>query len=132
MNKEQLIQLAKDVRANAYVPYSNFPVGAVLVTESGKIYTGTNVENSSYGLTICAERNAIFKAVSEGERRFTTLVVVADTDKPCMPCGGCRQVIREFGSEIKIIATNLSGQIKENTIAELLPDAFGPEDLNKN
>ena len=129
MEKEKLIELAKSVRKRAYVPYSNFAVGAVVVSKKGEVYTGCNVENASYGLTVCAERNAIFKAVTEGEREFSLLVVVGDTEGPCMPCGACRQVIREFGSDIKIIAANLSGESKETTIAELLPEAFDYNDL---
>jgi cytidine deaminase len=129
MNKEKLIQLATEAREYAYVPYSRFPVGAALVCKNGKVYTGCNVENASYGLAVCAERNAIFKAVSEGERDFSVLAVIADTEGPCTPCGACRQVIREFGLEIKVVCANLSGQVKETTIAQLLPDSFGPEDL---
>ncbi|MDP8203947.1 MAG: cytidine deaminase [Candidatus Tenebribacter mawsonii] len=121
--KQKLIEAAKKVAENAYVPYSGFHVGAALLTESGKIFTGCNVENSSYGLTNCAERTAIFKAVSEGETKFTELVVFSKTDELFYPCGACRQVISEFSSDLKVSIISLKDTL-ETTIAELLPHGF--------
>ncbi len=126
----ELIEIAKEVREQAYAPYSNFKVGAVLVTKNGKVFTGVNVENASYGLTNCAERTAIFKAVSEGERDFDTLVVIANTDKPVAPCGACRQVMAEFGN-FKVILANTKGDWIETTVQELLPYGFDKSDLEK-
>ncbi len=125
---EELIQKAKEAMKNAYAPYSQFHVGAALLTKSGKIYVGANVENASYGLTNCAERTAIFSAVANGERDFDTLVVIADTEKPVAPCGACRQVMAEFGN-FKVILANLKGEVFETTVDELLPYAFDKEDL---
>ncbi len=130
MNNDTLIEQAKKARAFAYIPYSKFAVGAVLVTEDDEIILGCNVENASYGLTNCAERTAIFKAVSEGKRRFTKLIVIGDTEGPISPCGACRQVINEFcAPNMPIILANLKGDIQETTISALLPYAFGPSDL---
>jgi cytidine deaminase len=128
MRTEELIQKAKEAMENAYAPYSQFHVGAALLTKSGKVYIGANVENASYGLTNCAERTAIFSAVANGEREFDTLIVIADTEKPVAPCGACRQVMAEFG-DFKVILTNLKGEILETTVGELLPYAFDKEDL---
>lgn len=128
---EELIAEAKKAMDKAYVPYSNFPVGAVLVTADGKIYHGCNVENASYTVGTCAERTAFFKAVSEGERHFSKLVVIAKTERPVPPCGACRQVISEFCSkDMKVYLTNLKGDIQEYTVEQLLPGAFSPEDLH--
>ncbi|AEX85608.1 cytidine deaminase [Marinitoga sp. 1135] len=124
-----LYQKAKDAMQNSYSPYSNFKVGAALLTKDGKIYTGTNIENASYGLSMCAERTAIFKAVSEGEKNFEALVVIGETDEPISPCGACRQVIAEFGVE-NIILTNLKKDLKIMTVEELLPYGFSGKDLN--
>ena len=126
----ELISIAKDAMKNAYVPYSNFKVGAALLTKSGKIYTGVNIENSSFGLTNCAERTAIFKAISEGEREFETLVVVADTEEPVSPCGACRQVMSEFG-DFEVVLTNLKGDIIQTSVNQLLPYSFDKDDLKK-
>ena len=116
---------------NAYVPYSKFKVGAALLTEDGKIYHGCNIENASYSMTICAERTALFKAYSEGEKKFTMLAVVADTKRPIPPCGACRQVISELcPKDMRVVLSNLKDEIKEITVAELLPEAFTPEDLD--
>ncbi len=128
MTNEELIQKAKEVMKNAYAPYSHFHVGAALLTKSGNVYVGVNVENASYGLTNCAERTAIFSAVANGESEFDMLVVVADTDKPVSPCGACRQVMSEFGN-FKVILTNLKGDVLETTVSELLPYSFDKEDL---
>ncbi|WP_027340796.1 cytidine deaminase [Halonatronum saccharophilum] len=127
--QKKLIEMAKKARERAYVPYSKFKVGAALLTEDGEIYTGCNVENSSYGLSNCAERTAIFKAVSEGHKEFKTIAIVADTKRACPPCGACRQVIVEFGKDIKVIMVNLEGEIISKTSGELLWGAFSNEDL---
>ncbi len=128
MTIDELISKAKEAMKNSYSPYSKFKVGAVLLTKSGKLYTGTNVENVSYGLTICAERVAMTKAVSEGDKEFDTLVVIADTDGPVSPCGACRQFMAEFGN-FKVILANTKGEIKETTVEELLPYMFKKDDL---
>jgi len=129
MEAKKLIELAKQAREHAYAPYSHFKVGAALLTRSGKVYTACNIENASYGLTICAERVALFKAISEGEREFTKIAVVADVDGYCAPCGACRQVMREFGKQIEVIMANLAGMYTVQTIDELLPGAFVAGDL---
>ena len=122
MDKE-LLNAALDARLKAYAPYSKFLVGAAVRAESGKIYTGCNIENASYGLTVCAERNALFAAVGAGERKFTALCVVGDTEAPISPCGACRQVMAEFKVP-RIILANLKGDVKEYTLEELLPLGF--------
>lgn len=127
--REQLIAAATKAREMAYVPYSNYKVGAALLGKSGRIYTGCNVENASYGASICAERTALVKAISEGEREFSMIAVVTDSPKPSSPCGICRQVLYEFGPEIRLILANLQGDSFETSIAEYLPDGFGPRDL---
>lgn len=131
MKIEKLIELAKTARSKAYIPYSKFGVGAVLVTDDDETILGCNVENASYGLANCAERTAIFKAVSEGKRKFKMLVVIGDTEGPISPCGACRQVISEFcAKDMPVIMTNLRGDIKETTVGELLPWSFSPSDLD--
>lgn len=128
--KERLIQAALAARDKAYVPYSNYRVGAALLTKEGKIITGCNVENASYGLSNCAERTAIFKAISEGERDFAGLAVAVYGKKAASPCGACRQVIREFfADDAEIILVNEEGQGSVFTIAQLLPGAFTGEDM---
>lgn len=128
---KDLIEKANEMLDRAYVPYSNFPVGAALLAKTGEIFTGCNVENASYGLTNCAERTAIFKAVSEGVQTFDKLVITGDTDGPISPCGACRQVISEFcATDMPVILTNIRGEIKETTVSELLPGAFTPKNLN--
>ena len=112
------------MREKAYAPYSNFKVGAALRTKSGKIYTGCNVESASYGLTVCAERVAIWKAVSEGESEFETIAVVADTHELTPPCGVCRQIIWEFCGDVPVIFANLKGKTEIIKMSELLPRAF--------
>lgn len=130
MEKNELIEIAKEARENAYVPYSNFKVGAALLTKDGRIFYGANIENASYGLTICAERNAIFKAISEGVSDFDSIAVIADTEGPVAPCGACRQVMAEFfKSDAIAYLSNLKGDIMEITVNDLLPGAFTPEDL---
>ena len=120
---EKLISGAQATRQNAYVPYSNFKVGAAVLTSGGEIYTGCNVENASYGLCICAERAAIFKAVSEGESELVAIAIIADTKEPVSPCGACRQVMAEFGIT-KIIMCNLHDEQYIATLEELLPYSF--------
>lgn len=128
--KEMLIAEARRAREHAYVPYSRFPVGAALLTDDGAVFRGCNVENASYGLTNCAERTALFKAVSEGKRRFAALAVIADTPGPVAPCGACRQVMAELcPPDMKVYLANLKGDWKETTVKELLPDSFGREEL---
>ena len=126
--KETLIQAAMAVRRWAYVPYSHYPVGAAILTSSGKIYDGINVESAAFPTTMCAERVAIFKAVSEGERDFVAIAVV--TDNAGSPCGGCRQVMAEFGLETIVLIADGEGNInQETTVSDLLPGAFTPKDL---
>ena len=129
MDNKKLIKAAIDTLQYSYAPYSDFKVAAALVTSEDEVYTGCNIENASYGLSICAERNAVFAAVCSGVRRFKTLCVVADTDEPVAPCGACRQVLAEFPFE-KIILANCKGQTKTMSVAELLPYGFGSESLN--
>ncbi|HLA08542.1 MAG TPA: cytidine deaminase [Anaerolineales bacterium] len=126
--KQSLIDLANKARQHAYIPYSHYPVGAALRTKTGKIYTGANVENAAYPQTMCAERVAIFKAVSEGEKEFEIISVV--TDNGGFPCGGCRQVMAEFGLETIVLMADGNGNlVKETTVKELLPEAFTPDKL---
>lgn len=130
MDKSQLMEESKIARENAYVPYSKFKVGAALLSKDGKVYHGCNIENAAYSMTNCAERTAVFKAVSEGVRDFGSLAVVADTEGPVSPCGACRQVIAEFcPPTMPVYLINLKGDVLETTVAELLPGAFSPEDL---
>ena len=125
---QDLINIANEARKNAYAKYSNYPVGAALLGKSGKIYKGVNVENAAYPVTICAERVAIFKAVSEGEREFNAISVV--TNKGGSPCGSCRQVLAEFGLDIIVyIADGEERLLEKTTVRELLPGAFGAGDL---
>ena len=128
-NIEELVEKAKSVSNNAYCPYSNFRVGAALLTESGAVITGCNVENASYGLSICAERNAIFHMVAQAKQRIKALVIYTPTPKPSAPCGACRQVIKEFGPDAMIISVCDGPDILRKTLPELLPHAFGPADL---
>lgn len=125
MDEKKLIEMAMDVKKNSYSPYSKFSVGAALLTDSGKVYTGVNIENVSFGATNCAERTAIFKAVSEGELKIKAIAVCGDSDSITFPCGICRQVILEFGDKsTKIICGNKKGDFKVFTLDELLPYAF--------
>ena len=125
-----LIDLANEARRRAYAPYSNYPVGAALRTKSGKMFTGVNVENAAYPTGMCAERTAVFKAVSEGEREFEVIAVV--TDNGGSPCGACRQVLAEFGLDTLVLIANGKGELlQETTVKELLPGAFTPEHLVK-
>lgn len=125
---QQLIECAIEARQQSYSPYSNFAVGAAILCEDGTIYKGCNIENASYGLTNCAERTAIFKAVSEDHRKFKALAVVADTEGPCAPCGACRQVMSEFNIPT-IIMVNLTGHVEIVSIEDLLPFSFSDCDV---
>ena len=128
MSEHELMQKAIEMLDRAYIPYSHFPVGAALECEDGTVYTGCNIENSSYPLGNCAERTAIFKAVSEGERDLAAIAIVADTPGPCSPCGACRQVMAEFHIP-KVIMANLKGEWCVVTLDQLLPYAFSDTDL---
>lgn len=132
MEFKLLIDKAIEARKQAYTPYSNFQVGAAVLTKNNQIFHGCNIENASYGLTNCAERTAIFKAISEGEKDIEAIVVVGDTDGPISPCGACRQVMAEFCDEnTKVILTNLKGDVIETSIKQLLPGFFSSKDLAK-
>jgi cytidine deaminase len=120
----ELIEIAKKARLHSVAPFSNFLVGAAARTEDGKVYIGCNIESASYGLTVCGERVAIWKALSEGERQFTELAIVADTESLTPPCGTCRQIIWEFCKNATIILANLQGETQKCSIKELLPRAF--------
>ncbi|HEY76516.1 MAG TPA: cytidine deaminase [Thermoflexia bacterium] len=122
-----LIEQAQAARDRAYAPYSNYRVGAAILGKSGTVYTGCNVENAVYPLGLCAERVALAKAISEGEREFVALAVV--TENGGTPCGACRQTLREFGEEIVVLIADASGAYRETTVAELLPDSFSAKDL---
>ena len=126
---KELYRQAKKVRKKAYVPYSNFKVGASILVNQNKIFTGCNIENASYGLTMCAERVAIFKAVSQGFKNIQILLLTADTKDLISPCGACRQVISEFGNNIDIYMSNLEGKIKKTNINKLLPESFNKGDF---
>ena len=127
VDDKQLVRAAIRAREKAYTPYSNYPVGAALLTKSGRLYTGANVENASYGLTVCAERVAALKAVSEGDRDFEAIAVV--TENGGTPCGACRQVLSEFGPNMRVIVSDTSGNSREYRIPDLIPDFFTPADL---
>jgi len=123
MDNKELIKAAADARENAYAPYSKFKVGAAVEAESGQIYIGCNVESASYGLTVCAERVAIWKGISRGEKRFNRIAVVADTEDLTPPCGVCRQIIWEFCGDVPVILANLHGKDETVQMNELLPRA---------
>lgn len=131
MTKDELCRKAQDMLKMAYVPYSHFPVGAALECEDGTVFTGCNVENAAYGPSNCAERTAVFKAVSEGYRKFKRIAITADTEKFCAPCGVCRQVLSEFDPDLKmeVILVNNKGETMEMTLADLLPYSFGSDNL---
>lgn len=123
MNDESLIAAAKEARLRAYAPYSNFQVGAALECSDGTVFTGCNVENISYGLTICAERVALASAVAAGHRSFRRIAVVADTTQPISPCGACRQVMAEFCDDLTVVSANYRGEVFRAALSELLPRA---------
>lgn len=132
MTKEELIEKAKDARKLSYSPYSHFAVGAAVILKDGRVFVGANIENSSYPLCMCAERNALYNAYLHGAKKedFLMMALSADTDKPCSPCGACRQVISElFPKDAPILMTNLKGDVQETNIEELLPYAFTDKDL---
>ena len=137
MNSQELISISLKARENAYVPYSNFKVGAALLAKNGEVYTGANIESASYTPTCCAERTAFVKAVSEGVKEFDAIAVTGGFDDAqrelCYPCGVCRQVMAEFcdTKTFKIIVAKDENQYKEHTLEEILPFSFGPKDLNK-
>jgi len=125
----ELIERAKNVSDNAYCRYSNFPVGAAVLTESGHIFVGCNVENASYGLTICAERNAVFQTVANAERGILAVAIYTPTLEPAAPCGACRQVINEFGPDALVVSVCDGSNVLRKKLSELLPEAFGPANL---
>jgi len=127
MNDKELLQKAREAQEKAYAPYSGYPVGAALLTQSGRLYTGANVENASYGLSVCAERVAAFKAVTDGEREFEAIAVV--TQNGVTPCGACRQVLSEFGPRMRVLVADAQGRQREYILSDLIPDAFTPADL---
>ena len=124
MRDSELIHAARRARRNARAEYSHFKVGAALETAAGSIITGCNIENATYGLTLCAERVAMFKALSEGHKRFRRIVVVADTEAPTPPCGACRQILWEFGGDLEVILANLRRETRRHQLSELLPVPF--------
>lgn len=133
ISTDKLIEKAIKMKDRAYIPYSKFPVGAALLAKSGNIYTGCNIENAAYPVTCCAERVAIFKAVSEGETEFKEMAIAANTERPVPPCGSCRQVMIEFFSkDMKIHLTNITREYKTLTTEELLPFSFQTDDLHSN
>lgn len=129
IDADALVREAAAARERAYAPYSKFAVGAAVLGSDGAVYRGCNVENASYPLSVCAERNAIAAAIAGGARRIEAIAVVAGTPEPVAPCGGCRQVIREFGRGARVILANLRGARVETTVEALLPRSFGPEHL---
>ena len=125
MNYEEMIELAEKASKNAYVPYSKFPVGACILAESGNIYTGCNFENASYGLTICAERNAVGTAIANGEKKIRAIAIFSPNMQNCTPCGACRQVLAEFKSEEGLdVITKCNDGLRVHSIEELLPEGF--------
>ena len=129
MENDNLLQMAHDARDLAQAPYSQFPVGAALLCRSGRVFTGCNVESSSYGLTICAERVALVKALSEGETQFERMAIVAKTTHEVRPCGACLQLLWEYAPDLTLILSNLDGQVQSISIAKLLPYPFDGGDL---
>jgi len=127
MDDQELVKLALEARRKAYAPYSRYDVGAALLTASGQVFTGCNVENAAYPMSLCAERTAIVKAVSEGQREFVTIAIA--TRNGGSPCGACRQVMHEFEPRLRVLLADDSGHIRQFTLDQLLPEAFGPESL---
>ena len=124
MTRDELKAAAVSMLERSYCPYSHFPVGAALECEDGTVYTGCNIENAGYSATVCAERTAVFKAVSEGHRRFKRIVVAGRSDSPCVPCGECRQVLSDFAPELEVICLDKSGNELALSLADLLPHSF--------
>lgn len=129
MSNVDLESAAREAAKHAYAPYSKFPVGAAVQTADGSIFTGCNVENASFGLTNCAERTAVFKAIAAGHREITCVAIYTPTAHPTAPCGACRQVLREFGQNMAVISSCDGTERTATTLAKLLPDSFGPEDV---
>jgi cytidine deaminase len=127
--RQELIQLARAASERAYCPYSRFPVGAALLAADGRLFAGCNVENASYGLTICAERSAVFQAIAAGVRHIRAIVIYTPTPTPSAPCGACRQVLNEFGPDAAVICICDGPDVHECRMADLLPHAFGPHNL---
>jgi cytidine deaminase len=127
MEDRELVQFAQAARENAYAPYSHYDVGAALLTASGQVFTGCNVENAVYPMTLCAERAAMVKAVSEGQREFITIAIA--TRNGGSPCGACRQVMREFAPHLRVLLADDAGHVRQFTLDQLLPESFGPESL---
>ncbi|MCU0606797.1 MAG: cytidine deaminase [Candidatus Edwardsbacteria bacterium] len=127
----RLVAAARAAQARAYAPYSRFPVGAALLAGDGTVHTGCNVENASYGLSCCAERNAVAAAVLAGKRRFTAIAVAGNSQEPLAPCGACRQVLREFSPGIRVIMADRAGRTRTATLGRLLANSFGPRSLAK-
>ena len=128
MEEERLVELARKARENAYAPYSNSRVGAALLTQSGNIYLGCNVENRSYPLGVCAERSAVSAAICAGERGFRAIAISSENSPPVAPCGGCRQVLFEFSRDMKVIMVNDRGEKRVRSLGELLPEPYGGQD----
>jgi len=122
---------ARVARTHAYAPYSGFRVGAAVLAGDGRVFSGSNVENASYGLTVCAERNAVFRAVGAGAKAITAVVIVAGAGEPAPPCGACRQVLSEFGVDVPVISYSVGGRVLRTNILELLPHPFGGEQLRR-
>ncbi len=131
MTYKRLLEQAKEAKSGAYAPYSRFHVGAALLCANGRVYTGANIENASYSVTCCAERVALFKAVSEGERAFLAIAVTSDSDKPTYPCGVCRQALSEFSPRMDVIAADGALDHQTTTLDSLLPCAFSGKDMEK-
>ncbi len=130
VDMKHLIEAARDARQRAYAPYSSYPVGAALLASSGKVYTGCNIENASYGLTICAERVALGTAVAAGEREFDAIVIAGGEGEPSMPCGACRQFMTEWGKpEMQVVIVSGQGHRRDLTLGDLFPHAFSPASL---
>jgi cytidine deaminase len=119
-----LIEAANEARANSYAPYSKFAVGAALLTESGAVFRGGNVENASFGLTTCAEQAVVAAAITAGQHKFVRMVIVTDSDEPTLPCGRCRQVLAEFAPDLEVVAVTVSGKSESHRLSELLPRPF--------
>lgn len=131
MDYNNLVERALMAKENAYAPYSKFKVGAALLSEDGQVFTGCNVENVSFGLTNCAERTAVFQAVSEGHRSFRAIALASDSEKIITPCGACRQVLLEFGPDTKVIMANNKGEYNVSTVGDLIPSGFNTEYLKE-
>ena len=132
MTADELVQAALAARLSAYAPFSNFRVGAALETAAGRVYRGCNVENATYGLSVCAERVALWKALSEGERDFTRIAVVSDSENLITPCGACRQLLWEFGGDLEVILATPRGRCEYRRLKALLPEAFDRDALGRS